>query len=319
MYMKKHTLKYTVSAFILAILLSGCLKDKEVDGGQLGIQADPSLRYMEIPGPVNGINQVNLDAGAAAVTFNVLIVRLAADKPAAQDMQVTLRFEPSLIAEYNTANGTNYSEPPASVYTIANNMVATIPAGSREGYLKMTMIPDDLIGHEYALGFSIASVSDAGVKISGNFSKQLVLLGVKNAYDGIYTLRGAFYHPSASPGYGKYTTTVELHTTGANSVNLFWPLLGGYAHPILSGTSFSYFLGQESGYFIDPSTKQVSVSNVSPTGTIVYSMGVGYNSRYDPATRTIYARFGYNYSPGGVFNAATTREWTDTLFYTGPR
>jgi hypothetical protein len=48
-------------------------------------------------------------------------------------------------------------------------------------------------------------------------------------------------------------------------------------------------------------------------------MAAGYNSHYDPATKKIYAKWGYNYSPGPVFNPATTREWTDVFTYLGPR
>lgn len=316
---KLYQYKFLVFALFLSAL-SSCLKDKSVDNARFGNVVNKDDKIAEIAGPVNGINPINLDAGSSSISFTTVTVRLASEKPADKDIQVTLALDPAQITSYNTANGTNYVSLPSSLYSFeGGGLVVTIPAGSREGQLKTKLIPDNLIGAEYALGFTITTVSDAAVKISGNYKKQLILLGVKNKYDGVYSLKGAFYHPTASPSYGRYTTTVELHTVNGNTVNLFWPLLGGFAHPILSGSSFSYFASQEAGYSVNAATNGVTVSNLSPTGTVVYSMGDNYTSRYETGTRTFYVQFGYNHFPGGVFNPAATREWTDTLTYTGPR
>lgn len=300
------------------ILLAGCLKDKDYDNGLRGIDIDGDVKIIELAGPVNGFRTADFIASANDTTVQAVMIRLASEEPAENDIVVTLELDPVLVDEYNTANGTNYQVPPASLFTIPS-LTVTIPKGSRVAYLNVSAKPTELIGTEYALGFKISGVSDPSVKLSGNYGEQVVGLVVRNQYDGTYTLRFGFYHPTASPDYATKTTTIELHTTGASSGKLFWPLLGGYAPPIIAGGSFSYFGAQEPEFIIDPATNKVTVQNSYPGAVTFYTMATGYDSRYDPATRTIYAKFGYNYLPDGSFNPASTREWTDTLIYVGPR
>jgi hypothetical protein len=316
--MKRINIKIFTALTASAIVLASCLKDKDYEDGLRGNNIDEDIRLVEISGPTDGFRTADYVASPVDTTVNAVMVTLASAKPATSDIQVTLALDNSLVAAYNAAHGTSYDVAPANLYSIPS-LTVTIPAGSSVGYLKIKAKPTDFIGQEYALGFKLASVSDPGVKLSGNFNQQVVALVTRNQYDGTYTLKFAFYHPTASPDYGKKSTVVELHTTGANSVKLYWPLLGGYAPPIISGGGFSYFASQEPEFTIDPVTNKVTVQNAFPGAVTFYQMAPGYDSRYDPATKTIYAKFGYNYSPGPVFNPATNREWTDTLIYQGPR
>lgn len=308
---------FSILGFV-AIVLSGCLKDKEYDDMERGINIDGSKKLVEISGPITGFINVDLVGSDNDTIVNVVRVRLASESPAAQDLQVTLALDPTLVTEYNAEHGTNYTVPDASLYTIPS-LTVTIPKGSRDGILQLTASPNDLLGEEYALGFRITSVSDPSVIISGNYRTQVAGLTIRNQYDGVYTLQFAFYHPTASPGYDQATTTVELHTSGANSVKIYYPPFSGYYHPILSGGGITAFGAQEPEFTINPATNKVTVQNSYPGAVTFYEMAAGYDSHYDPATRTIYAKFGYNYSPGTVFNPATNREWTDTLIYVGPR
>ena len=100
---------------------------------------------------------------------------------------------------------------------------------------------------------------------------------------------------------------------------MYVPDFEGYYHPWTSGGSFTAFGLQEPEYTIDPATNKVTVQNAASGAVTFYTMAPGYDSHYDPATKTIYAKFGYNYAPGPVFNPAANREWTDTLIYVGPR
>ena len=168
----------------------------------------------------------------------------------------------------------------------------------------------------YALGFTITSV-DAGGVISD--SKSVIIeIGAKNQYDGKYNITWTNYHPSANPGYTGGTTTVELHTTGPNTCKLYWPLIPGYGNPSILNGSLNYFGNQEPAYTVNPSTNAVTVQNASATAATFYTMAVGFNSRYDPSSKTIYAKFGYSYAVPGVWDAGC-REWNQTLVYTGPR
>lgn len=175
-------------------------------------------------------------------------------------------------------------------------------------------IPDATVldpSANYGLGFTILSTT-AGT-VSSNKSI-LVTIGAKNAYDGHYSLNFCNYHPAGNPGYTCDVTEVDLITTGANTVKMYWPDAGGYFIPITYGGSISYFGGQTLGLTIDPVTNKVVAQNVDPTAATFYTMSPTFNSYYDPTTRTFYLKFGYSYV-GGVFTPGTSREWTLTLTY----
>ena len=316
--MKRFKIQGSLLLAVTVVALAGCLKDKDFENGSRGIRIDGSQKFVELAGPSTGFMNVDLIGSDADTTVNLAMVRLASAAPAEQDITVTLELDPALVAAYNAEHGTAYEIPAASLFTVPS-LTVTIPKGERIGYLNLITQPNDLITAEYALGVRIASVSDPSVKISGNFNEQVVGLTIRNKYDGRYTLKFAFYHPTASPGYGTATTEVELHTSSANSVKIYYPTFGGYYHPILSGSSISAFGSQEPEFTIDPLTNKVTVQNAYPGAVTFYQMASGYDSRYDPATGTIYAKFGYNYDPGPTFNPANNREWTDTLIYIGPR
>jgi hypothetical protein len=316
--MKKIILASFLSA-AMGFVLVGCLKDKGFENHEYGIN-DPDTQPIGVGWNYgNKANAVGLDVSPnnQAIT-GLLILKAFSGTPAPSDINVTVTDNSvALIGAYNAANGTNVQILPSSIWSLspANGVIL------QGDYLsEMVLNVSNTTGLDanttYGLGLTISAV-DGNFKIADNLKNLVMIFSVKNQYDGKYTLRGSFYHPSASPGYGSYVTTVEMHTTGPNSLNMFWPLAGVYCHPILNGGSFTYFLDQEAGYTITGNA--VSVANVSPTGSIVYDLGDNYNTRYDAATKTIYVQFGYNHGAGGAFVAASTREWTDTLIRTGPR
>lgn len=309
-----------------AVTLTSCLKDKPVNELEYGMANYDKQTIVELPSPPNHEVTVALDYVDQAKVVDIVTVGIAADKALSEDLQVVLDTTGTTAAinAYNLANGTAVVKFPNNFYTYAGSgLNVTMSSGSRLATVQANMNailfdPSTL----YALQYTIKSVDKSGYTISGNFGKLMVFIGAKNKYDGRYTLDFCFYHPTASPTYGCATTEIEMHTISSNSCKMYWPLLGGYANPILSGTSFSYFLAQEPAFAVDPVTNKLTVTNVAAGGTIVYttiSTASGYDSRYDPATEKFYVRYGYNYSPGPVFSAATNREWTQTMTYIGPR
>jgi hypothetical protein len=237
-----------------------------------------------------------------------------------QALTVKLQLNPQLIDEYDAANQASFIELPSNAYTFSSD-INSINFQAGEAIKEISIIVDQSqldLSKQYALGISIA---DAGTNAVANASLENAIynVGVKNMYDGRYRLDGAFYHPTSSPGYDPFTVNVEMHTSGPNSVKLYVPEFGGYYSPGLFSGALNAFGAQEPEFTIDLATNKVTVQNSYSGAVTFYTMAPGYDSHYDPATRTIYAKWGYNYDPGPVFSPANNREWTDVFTYLGPR
>lgn len=318
--MKKYSL---LAPGLLMLLLASCLKDKNVEDQVYGMAGATRAKLVELPNRGNPVTTFALDFKDSALTLDGVEVRLTSNDLPKNDITVSLSTTNSqaIIDDYNAENGTTYIQMPSSLYQIdattpLNSVI--IPAGQRSVFVKIKTNAINFDPSEtYAIGFEIASVADPSFAVSGNFKTHIVTLGAKNAYDGRYSITWTNYHPSSNPGYTGASSEIEMHTIGANTNKMYWPLAGGYAIPSVLGGGLSYFSSQEPAYTIDPVTNKVTVMNT--VGSVVYSMAANYDSHYDPGTRTYYVRFGYNYDPGGIFNPATNREWTQEFKYIGPR
>jgi hypothetical protein len=302
----KNIFKLSLACGMMLTVASGCLKDKYVDDGLAGPLISESPNVIELPGPIrattsyNSSYAVSLNDSENDTTLNLVPVRLAANDPATEDIQVTLELDPSLLEAYNDSTGSALVEVPAGAYTLANNMVVTIPRGSREGYLQMTVKPSAIISGEFGLGFRIKSVSSSNYLVSGNFNNAVVIVGVKNKYDGVYDNDGYALRAADPVLTGNYQNSeVQLITTGPNSVIYdelaYW---GDGASGIGIGNP---------ELAINPTTNKVTIT--SSGGAM---NAPGYDSRYDPATKTFYISFTWGAGPAA-------RLKIDTLGYTGPR
>lgn len=319
--MKKYSLLLLGSA---VLFLSSCLKDKEVNNRTYGMAGADEGKIVELA-DASGTHTGTFafDFQDKALTVKAVEVRLTSNDLPDHDISVTLTLANSatLISDYNAANGSSLITFPGSLYTIPS-MSVTIPAGSRSAYL---IINTNAINFDpsstYALGFTIESVSDAAFLASGNFNTFITIFGAKNAYDGTYRLDFANYHPAGNPGYDGSTQEIEMHTISSNTCKMWWPLLGGYANPIIYGGGLSYFGNQEPGFTVLAGTNKVNVYNTNAAGVTYTTITAasGYDSRYVPAEKKYYVRYGYNYDPGPTLNPATTREWTDVMTYLGPK
>lgn len=304
--------------FVLALAFSSCIK-KDVtpltDEGNTFIKINEAPLKQLFFSPFNDIRKVDLFS-------------LRRDANSSAELQtsnsITLKRDDAMIDNYNNENGTDFELLPDSLYSIANaaytasggNFTASFSPGdfAEEFTINLNGAKWDL-SKKYAMGFRIMNAD--GRAITTGKDSVLALISIKNQYDGTYDLTWTNYHPSSNPGYTGGTTVIEMHTVGSNSSKMYWPDAGGYAIPSILGGSPGYFSAQEPAYTVDPVTNKVTVMNT--VGSVVYSMAANYDSHYDPATRTFYVRFGYNYDPGGIFNPATNREWTQEFKYTGPR
>jgi hypothetical protein len=232
---------------------------------------------------------------------------------------VKLQLDPTIITAYNSAHGTHYIPLPASFYTLSEDLNGIgFEASEFAKTIKISLDKTNFdLSAQYALGFRIIDAG-TGAAINPDLETALYSIGVKNEYDGVYKLDGKFYHPTQSPGYDPFTVTVELHTSGPNSVKLYVPDFGGYYSPGLFGGSLNAFAAQEPAITVNPATNVVTVQNAFVGAVTFYDMSVGYNSRYDPATKKIYAKWGYSWAVPGVWDP-NCREWEDVFTYLGPR
>jgi Domain of unknown function (DUF1735) len=302
-----------------AMFLTSCLKDKDYEAGTIGHQVGDQ-KIIELARPNSTANKTSLalDFVNRDTILSIIPARISSGTGAESDISITV--DTSVTSAYVAANpGISHFKtiPGASVIS---PMTLTIAKGSLASQsLQIKVNPGTFNpSSTYVIGFKITSTNNANYLINANYHTMYVLLGAKNAYDGVYDCEFSNYHPSGNPGYTGTTVEVHMITTGADKVKIYWPDVPGYYCPIIFGGGLSYFGSQEPEYTINSATNVVTVQNSFPGAATFYTMNPTFNSRYEPATKTIYARFGYSYVAGN-FTPGTSREWTQKLTYTGPR
>jgi hypothetical protein len=310
--MKKNIFKLT-ALLLAAFSFSGCLKDKDYDNNEYQSLRDSDQKVVSIAlrTDVNSnVTTYAFDASTTSTTINLVPVTLAGGKVADQDVHVQLDTSVALIDAYNLANGPTFTPAPTNKYSIISKTV-TIPKGQSTGYMQVKLILADFIGDTYAIGVKILSV-DGGYTIAGNGKNAGIAgIAIKNLYDGRYTGRAYTFMGSTNttPPYlltWDCDEEIDLATSGANSVQMNVQVV------IKNGGFVNY--GIYPKIIFDLATNKVT--SVVGTGPISCQFpapgGVpGYDSRYDPATKTIYVQYGVNGSATWVIR--------DTMTYCAPR
>jgi hypothetical protein len=270
----------------LAIIASGCLKDKAYDNGEIQSLRNTGVspKVVEIKltaGSTDNFLSVAYDNSTNDTTVELVPINLATRDPAPQDINVTVALDSQLVITYNTENGTSYEIPSSAIFSVVNPVV-TIPSGSHTGFLKVKINPSNYLGKAYAVGFTISSVAESGYVVSGNNKNGVVAINIKNEFDGNYHVFGTRVHPTLGPFPFDYNA--DLNTVGefSNKGNVLADLLEGL-------------------------TITVNPDNtVSLTGELRDVILVsGKENKYDPATKT----FILNY----YYNTAAPRVITETL------
>lgn len=321
----KKILSTTLLVTAMAVAFTGCLKDKGFENYTYGIN-DPDTQPPGVGFPFgsNAKNDYGLDVTASPQLVNGLVyVNLEAGNPASSAVNITISNNTTaLVNAYNAANGTAIQALPTAIWSVPTTL--TIASGGRNTQAPITVTNTTALNSnlQYAVGLTITAVS-GGYKIADNLKNLLIVFSVKNKYDGKYTMRGQFYHPSLQPDFGPHVFSVELHTSGPNSVRLYWPLVGGYNTPLTSGGGPACcFASQELSLNVNPATDAATPVNTSPGGLtydpITTHNGNVYNNRWNDPTKVFYAAWGYFLGAGGTVGAGS-RAWIDTLTRTGPR
>jgi len=210
---------------------------------------------------------------------------------------------PALIGAFNTSDPDNiqsHSEAPSTKYTILNpaatggGWVVTILKGTNVGYLRVKLNASNIIGNDYALAFQISSVQTPGYLVSSNLNFGIVVLVIKNDFEGEYTVVGYFQHPSSPRAIDQEE---YLKTAGVTSL---YKTLGD-----LTGTNVILTINPGNTVTVTPgpgtSGTTASVQNI--TGDAVYT------NTYDPVTHTFWLKYGYpGASPTRIITEKVTLE-----------
>lgn len=306
------------SLLVLTLGFTSCIK-KEVtplaDEGKTFVKILQSPESAVYLSPFSDIREVSL--------FSV-----RRDANSSENLQksapLVLTRVDGMVARYNAANGTDYELLPDSLYTLsagaftrAGNIYSNIfnPGDfAKEFNINLNGAKWNL-SKKYALGFALTSAGEL-TKSSG-MDSVVVLISVKNKYDGAYTMVGAH---NRSPYQFPYEVDMEMHTTGVSTVRFYFSAVGAYGHPIGTGVGTVSWYGGGISPVIDFNTTTDVATNIFNVGSatpIVMHTGAGAPvSRYVASTKKIYAYFYYYTAAGQDFS---NRGWSDTLSYVRPR
>lgn len=310
--MKRYILQIIFISFIACVITTGCLKDDNFDNGSIQSTRTTGalIKPIEIRLTANDASNffiLAVDNSNNDTTVDLVPINLATSDPAPEDLHVTIGLDSNLVTIYDTTGtaagnpGGDYAVPPSSMYQIVNPVV-TIPKGSHTGYLQIKFKISDFLGADWALGFKITAIQEAGYTISQNLGTGITAIIIKNPYDGFYSAFGYFVHPSVG---GPFSATVSLFTSGPASVDMV------SGQPYGSGI-FGVYPRLTVGASIGNGVYAVSVTD--PTASLpafTAPVEAGYVNRYDANTKTFYINYGYTTS--------APREAFDTLVFKNPR
>jgi hypothetical protein len=287
-------MKKLLSLFVaggIAFSMTSCLKDEahfvDFAGSPPVIDIPTSAFYGVVA------NQgLTIQTAPVSYSFNV---NLSGPKTLAQDVTVTLAVDPTVLTQYNAANGTSYQPLPASLYQFTTT-TTTIKAGQRLAPVTINFFSGadritDQVGYNnanYALPIRVTSTSN-NVAVSSNFGYKIISLKLKNQYDGTYLATGTFAHPTA--GTRAINLEKELQTIDLQTVQTEFADLGG------QGWLMQLRVNADNTVTLIP-------KGSANTGTVQFGV-----NRYDPATRTYTLNYKYAGTGGDrVISEKLTRQ-----------
>ena len=325
-YMKsKNIFGCSLIIAMLAAVAVGCKKNPIVQplGDQGGI---PIVKFYEgFPDTADGKSAAfkleSIELVSTPQSFEAVELRrdVSNNDDLNKRMVVVIENDPGAVVAYDDADDmeplpvSSYIAEAPTTYS-GNQYTVVFEPGEFAKGLKIK-VPDastlDLT-KSYGLGFRI--VSAEGGKIATLESSFVVGIGLKNQWDGVYTISGNFVHPntclvgdfftnSSNGGYRE----IQLITNGTNSLRRN---LGGrenlYAYNNCNSAP-TYFTAVVPRYQINPDNTVTTIGG-HPDNTVVFDQFT--DSRYDPVTKTFYLHYGYNAQSRLVF---------ETMRYLRPR
>lgn len=308
--MKRKLTSVSATILILALVLIGCKKNNVF--GDLTPNTDRVIAEFSDPSPERTLA---MDFSTTEKEVTVADLRLFIRSKPSGNISVKFAASPTIVADYNTANGTSYVAIPQSLFQFINTELV-LNETEREKPIRIKLKPSDLVNDSYALGLTITEVMDG--EISERSYQQFIILSVKNKYDGLYEVTG-----SCVDLLGVYTgiypsVNVGLRTADAVSVDYLnpdfsvGPPLNENAYIIENATTGAFAWLFSPRFVFDPNTDKVIdiLDNDGGASTgVVDPSGPNQFTENGPDDKV----FTIKYNVFGRFTITET--WT----YTGPR
>jgi hypothetical protein len=281
--MRKKTLLIPFLLFAGMVFFLSCKKDK-VFGD---IQPNTDRPIVEFTDSRDG-GTFTIDYNTNWIDADLTEVRLFSRSIAKGDVKVKFIVNPTVVADYNTENGTSYISVPATSYSLESDEV-TLSQENRSADIKIRLKPSLVTGGSFAIGLSIAEVTNA--EISALHHNVLVEVKVKNAYEGDYQATGNMIV------YTGPTNTSPVSATYPIDEIKFLSTIGNAT--VEAPIGYSDFTGGFMYMTVDPSTNQVTISPSlgSPTFSILTNNGTCV---YNPATKNFTLNYYYFNSAGNL-------------------
>lgn len=283
--MKKIIILYSA---LLALLTSSCIKEKyDIDF------TDNTKRIItEFTDAKNDINSLAVEYSEQFIETDLTELQIFRSE-FNSDVQVKIALNNAIIDNYNLQNQTAYAPLPAGSFNIASTDLVISPA-TRKTKVRIRIKPSAITGGNYAIGLSIAQVSQG--EISSIYKDILIEVKVKNDYEGSYEASGwrILYSGSSNQtpiaaeapiDKSKYLYTVDRTTVETEVADLT--------------TAWMYLQ-------IDPNTNEVTVLPSTSNDSFA-SLENNGPCTYDPATRTFVLNYKYYNAAGAL------REIQETL------
>ena len=268
---------------LMIIVLVSCKKDHVF--GDIDVNTDRVI--VEFTDAKYG-GVFSVDYTTNLIEADLTEIRLFPRSVANGDVKVKFIINPTVVADYNTENGTNFTAVPAASYSLPSNEI-TLTQEKRAAGIKIRIKPSLLTGGSFAIGLSIAEVNNG--EVSPLNHNVFVEVKVKNAYEGDYQATGSMNVYSGPSNTSPITTTypideIKFLSTIDNAT-------------VEAPIGYSDFTGAYMYLKIDGSTNQVAISPSlgAPTFAVVASNGPCV---YDPVTKTFTLNYYYINSAGNL-------------------
>ncbi|MFT3910593.1 MAG: DUF1735 domain-containing protein [Ferruginibacter sp.] len=298
----KKLLVSSLSVIALAILGTGCLKDKDFEDQVYGTQPGYNPAVSIPAAAVDEIIPYGLISQSTPFDLVGPHIALEGTGPISSDVHVTLAVDNALVDSANVHNpGLGLIVLNPSEYVL--NLNRTIVAG--HAYDSVVVTINNLAGldpnNTYAIGVKIASV-DNGFQIVSPQQSIVIQINIRNMYDGIYTVESGWttrYDASGIPlgdalsGDLTGNPDVYLVTTGPYSVGI--PAPPGPGQLAWAAGSNSSVAGIDGLEVTVDGSNNTSILSATLANLANWA---GHDNFYDPATQTFHIAFQWTNTAG---------------------